>query len=115
MVEQVLLDGERPHAVAEQDEGQTRVLGADLRREQADVLDQARPAALAQVTELLGVGGGAVTPVVPGVDHEPGVVQRPGDVVVAPRVLAYAVRQLDRAPRLARRVPPVGGDLRAVR
>jgi hypothetical protein len=52
-----------------------------------------------------------------GVDHDPGLVQRPGDVLVALRVLAHAVRQLDRGPetpRLARRIPPVGGDLGAV-
>jgi len=55
-----------------------------------------------------------MAPVVLGVDHEPAVVQRPGDVVVAPRVLAHAVRQLDRGARRARRIPPVGGDLRAV-
>jgi hypothetical protein len=58
-----------------------------------------------------------VTAVVLGVDHEPGLVQRPGDVLVALRVLAHAVRQLDRGPeipRLARRIRPVGGDPRAI-
>jgi hypothetical protein len=85
------------------------------RGQQADVVDQARPAALAQVTERLGVGAGAVAPVILGVDHETGVVQGPGDVIVALRVLAHAVRQLDRGARRARGVPPVGGDLRAVR
>ena len=120
VVEQVLLDGERPHAVAEQDERQAWVLRPDMGREQADVVDQPGPAALTQVAERLGIGAlppgtGAVAPVILGVDHEAGVVQRPGDVLVAPRVLAHAVRELHRGSRLARRVPPVGGDLRAVR
>jgi hypothetical protein len=39
----------------------------------------------------------------------------PGDVLVALRVLAHAVRQLDGRSRLARRIPPVSGELRAVR
>jgi hypothetical protein len=56
-----------------------------------------------------------VASVILGVDHEAGVVQGPGDVIVALRVLAHAVRQLDRGPRLARRIPPVDGDLGTVR
>ncbi len=51
-------------------------------------------------------------PVVLGVDHEAGLVQRPGDVIVVLRVLAHSVRQLDRGPRLACRIPPVGGNLK---
>ena len=56
-----------------------------------------------------------VAPVILGVDDEPGVVQRPGHVLVAQRVLAHAVGQLHRGPRLTVRVPPVGGDRGAVR
>jgi hypothetical protein len=56
-----------------------------------------------------------VAAVVLGVDDEAGLVQRPGDVLVAPCVLAHAVRQLDGGSRLVRRIPSVGGNLSAVR
>jgi len=57
---------------------------------------------------------GAMAAVILRVDHETGLVQRPGHVVVAPRMLAHPVRELDRGPRLARRILAVGDDLRAV-
>jgi len=47
--------------VAEQDERQARVLRADMRAEQPDVVDQARPAVLAQVAERVRIGACAVT------------------------------------------------------
>jgi hypothetical protein len=56
-----------------------------------------------------------VAAVILGIDHEAGVVQRPGYVIVALGVLSHPVCQLDRGPRLIFRVPPVGNDLRAVR
>ena len=56
-----------------------------------------------------------VAAVILGIDHEARLVQRTGDMLVAPRVLAHPVRQLDRGARLARGIPAVGGDRRAVR
>jgi hypothetical protein len=116
VVKQVLLYGERPHAVPEQDERQVRMVRADLGREQADVVHQGVPAALAQVPVGIRVGAGAVTAVILGVDDETIVVQGLRDVIVALGVLAHPVGQLDRGPRPAvvLRLPLVGDDLRAV-
>jgi len=75
------------------------MLGPDPRGQQPDVVDQAGPAAGAEVSQRRRISAGAVTAVVLRVDHEAGLVQRPGHVLVAPRVLAHAVRQLDRSAR----------------
>ncbi len=68
------------------------MLGPDPRREQADVVDQRCPAALAEVAECTGFSAGAVAAVILGVDDEPGVVQRPRHMVVALGVLSHSVR-----------------------
>ena len=91
------------------------MIRADLGREQADIGYQRCPAAFTQIPVHIRNGAGAVAAMILGVDHEIGVVQRPGYVIVALGVLSHPVCQLDRGPRLAFRVPPVGNDLRAVR
>ena len=101
--------------MAEQDERQARMIRADMGREQADIVHQSCPAALAQIPVHIWISAGAMAAVILSVDHEAGVVERPGYVIVALGVLSHPVRQLDRGPRLVFRVPPVGNDLRAVR
>jgi hypothetical protein len=115
VIEQVLLHGERAHAVAEQDQRNTRVLGPDPRGQQPDVVDEPTPPSLAEVAQVAAVGARAMAAVILRVDDVAGASEGLGHMGVALRVLTHSVRDLDRGPRLARRIPAIGSNLRPVR
>ena len=114
-VEQVLLQGERTHAVTEQHERDARVLGAGPRRQRRHVVDQPAPAGRAEVAVAFsGPRRAPVATVVVGVDDVAGVDQRLGEPAVAGGVLAHPVGDLDDRLRVAVARPAVDEDLLAV-
>ena len=115
MVEQVALEGERAHAVADEHERDAGVLAAGKVAEDAQVVDEPRPAARAEVAVAVGgAGRAAVSPMVVGVHDVPGVGEGFGQPPVPGGVLAHAVRDLHDGLRRAIPGPAVGRDLGAV-
>ncbi len=114
VIQQVLLHRERPHAVPQQDQRQARLLGPDLRGQQADVRDQRGPPALPQVTQHALADGRAVAPVVLRVDDQATAVHGLGEGLITKGVLAHAVRDLHRGTRHRRGIPAVRGYLLTV-
>ena len=114
-VEQVLLQGERAHAVAEQDERDAGMLGPCPCRQRRHVVDEAVPAGGAEIAlPFDGAGGASVAAVVVGVHDVPGVDQRLAETPVPGRVLAHPVSELDDGLRGAVAGPAVDEHLLAV-
>jgi hypothetical protein len=115
VVEQVALQRERAHAVAEDDEREARVLAAGDPAQLAEIAHQAGPAAGTEVAVVISrPGRAAVTAVVVRVDHVAGGGQGFGQPPVAGGVLTHAVRELhDRSGRRVAR-PAVCLDLGAI-
>src|SRR6201999_218598 len=112
VVQQVLLDGERAHAVPEEHVRNVRMLGLRQPGQYGDVVDQRLPAARTELAQCRcgGRGGGTVAAVVLAHDDEARAGERTGERVVAADVLAHAVGQLDDAARWPGRVPALSGD-----
>lgn len=104
---------ERAHAVADEDDGQARLLLAGLVGHGVQVVDDRLPPV------ALGEGATrarrlAVAPVVRAVDGIPVVGEALRETGVAARVLGEAVRDLDDRPRVTVGKPPVDEDVGAV-
>ena len=115
VVEQVLLEGERPHAVADDDEWDAGMFRAGQRAELTDVGDEAGPATLAEVAvPIRRTGRAPVATMIVGVHHVPVCRQCVGQPAIPGGVLAHAVGDLDDRLRCSGRRVAIHGHLRAV-
>src|SRR6266508_1616283 len=115
VVEQVLLSGERAHAVRDQDQRQPGMLVVHVTGQPTEVVDQQFPAVGAELTEVrVRVGARPVAAVVLAVHHDAGVGERLRQLLVPQHVLTHAVGELGGGDRLAGRVPPVRRDVATV-